>query len=200
MDPMDAPRRRRLQRMQDRLDQAIAEYNVTEANPDCRLRIVWGERNAELEQKRRSAPPGKRWKAALLTFARRESWYIGAEVFPGRCCAGSNACCLLFADFNTGVALPRDSRPLFNILRALDYGVSLNISPESLAIGGGVRDPANPEIVLWGVVLGLALERLNGLVLRQALTSLLQSANAVERIIAGKGDDGDDAWAALNGW
>jgi hypothetical protein len=198
---MPTPRRRMtLREMRERVDAAIAELNAEEAEPVGRVRIAWGEASKEEEERRRRTPAKDRWASALIAFDGPDGWYVDAEVFRGNCAPRSSACLILRASFDGGDALPRkNARRLFNILEALRDGVRLDITPEPPDGDAHARDESDPEIVVWGVITALPVERLTGRLLDDAFRRLLTSANAVERILDGEEQDGDDAWGRLYG-
>jgi hypothetical protein len=189
-----------LRQMRQRVDAAVAELNAAEAGRAGRVLVAWGEASKEAEARRRRAPAKDRWASALLTFDGPDSWYVDAEVFRGYAAPGSSACLTLRAAFAGGYRLPRDNpRRLFNLLEALLDGVRLDITPEPAegTTGGKPRMKEDLEIVVWGVLTAMPVEGLTGPLLDDALFRLLDSANAVGRILGGEEEAEDDAWGRL---
>jgi hypothetical protein len=149
--------------------------------------------------KRRSVPAKDRWRSACITFDDPNRLQIHAAVFRGYAAPDSSNCLALHAFFDDVSALPRDnSRQLFNLLEALEYGIRLLIMPElPEGIGCTARDKSNPEIALLGVKTALPIERLTGPLLDEVFFRLLTSANTVQRILTGEEKPDDDAWGRL---
>jgi hypothetical protein len=167
------------EKIQQQIDAATQAWNAAHANEDP-IRIAWGYKNAEEEQREKAQPPYNRYLEGL---ANQNEWNFEICVLQGEQDTPDRA--FISVDFSPPALLPRSAAELYNVLHHITQGVRLRLVPRE----------SREEITITGLEFEVPFERITPRVWGFALHKLRVSYHQVHDYLFH--DEGDDWW---NDW